>query len=96
MRDERQKEQESSRDRAPPCPLLVVERFSWRETLFSERGTFVAIASGYLLLWTKGSFLSVCQRYQDATDRYGLHASPIFSTRFASGRFRSRTAAESR
>ena len=37
----------------------------------------------------KGSFLSVCHRYQDATDRYGFHASPIFSTRFASGRFRS-------
>jgi protein-S-isoprenylcysteine O-methyltransferase Ste14 len=30
--------------------------FSWRETLFSERGTFVAIALGYLLLWTKARF----------------------------------------
>ena len=27
--------------------------FSWRETLFSERGTLVAIALGYLLLWVK-------------------------------------------
>ena len=31
----------------------VVERFSWRETLFSERGTLIAIAAGYLLLWFK-------------------------------------------
>jgi protein-S-isoprenylcysteine O-methyltransferase Ste14 len=30
--------------------------FSWRETLFSERGTFVAIAVGYLLLWLKARF----------------------------------------
>ena len=29
------------------------EAFSWRETLFSERGTFIAIAVGYLLLWLK-------------------------------------------
>jgi protein-S-isoprenylcysteine O-methyltransferase Ste14 len=27
--------------------------FSWRETLFSERGTLIAIATGYLLLWVK-------------------------------------------
>jgi protein-S-isoprenylcysteine O-methyltransferase Ste14 len=32
------------------------EAFSWRETLFSERGTFVAIAAGYLLLWIKARF----------------------------------------
>jgi protein-S-isoprenylcysteine O-methyltransferase Ste14 len=30
--------------------------FSWRETLFSERGTLIAIAVGYLLLWTKARF----------------------------------------
>jgi hypothetical protein len=30
--------------------------FSWRQTLFSERGTFVAIAAGYLLLWLKARF----------------------------------------
>jgi len=29
------------------------ERFSWRETLFSERGTLIAIAIGYVLLWVK-------------------------------------------
>jgi protein-S-isoprenylcysteine O-methyltransferase Ste14 len=27
--------------------------YSWRETLFSERGTLIAIAVGYLLLWLK-------------------------------------------
>lgn len=27
--------------------------FSWRETLFSERGTLLAIAVGYVLLWLK-------------------------------------------
>jgi protein-S-isoprenylcysteine O-methyltransferase Ste14 len=31
-------------------------RFSWRETFFSERGTLVAIAAGYLLLWLKARF----------------------------------------
>jgi protein-S-isoprenylcysteine O-methyltransferase Ste14 len=30
--------------------------FSWRQTLFSERGTLVAIATGYLLLWLKHHF----------------------------------------
>jgi protein-S-isoprenylcysteine O-methyltransferase Ste14 len=30
-----------------------VGRFSWRETLFSERGTLIAIALGFLLLWLK-------------------------------------------
>jgi protein-S-isoprenylcysteine O-methyltransferase Ste14 len=34
----------------------AVERFSWRDTLFSERGTFVAIAVGYLLLWLRSRF----------------------------------------
>jgi protein-S-isoprenylcysteine O-methyltransferase Ste14 len=28
-------------------------QFSWRETLFSERGTLIAIAVGYALLWLK-------------------------------------------
>jgi protein-S-isoprenylcysteine O-methyltransferase Ste14 len=27
--------------------------YSWRDTLFSERGTLIAIAVGYLLLWIK-------------------------------------------
>jgi protein-S-isoprenylcysteine O-methyltransferase Ste14 len=30
--------------------------FSWRETLFSERGTLLAIAVGFLLLWIKARF----------------------------------------
>ena len=29
------------------------EGFSWRATLFSERGTFIAMAVGYVLLWLK-------------------------------------------
>jgi protein-S-isoprenylcysteine O-methyltransferase Ste14 len=36
--------------------VSAVEGFSWRETLFSERGTFVAMAVGYLLLWTRARF----------------------------------------
>jgi hypothetical protein len=28
----------------------------WRETLFSERGTLIAIGVGYLLLWMKSAF----------------------------------------
>lgn len=31
----------------------LTEGFSWRATLFSERGTFVAIAIGYAALWIK-------------------------------------------
>ena len=30
--------------------------FSWRETLFSERGTLIAIGVGFLLLWLKARF----------------------------------------
>jgi protein-S-isoprenylcysteine O-methyltransferase Ste14 len=30
--------------------------FSWRETLFSERGTLIAIVVGYVLLWLKARF----------------------------------------
>jgi protein-S-isoprenylcysteine O-methyltransferase Ste14 len=42
-------------------PLMVSpsnhERaYSWRETLFSERGTLLAIAAGYLLLWLQARF----------------------------------------
>jgi protein-S-isoprenylcysteine O-methyltransferase Ste14 len=33
-----------------PSPANV---FSWRETFYSERGTLIAIAAGYLLLWIK-------------------------------------------
>ena len=41
-------------------PLMVSssnhERFSWRETLFSERGTLLAMCAGYLLLWLRARF----------------------------------------
>jgi protein-S-isoprenylcysteine O-methyltransferase Ste14 len=30
--------------------------FSWTETIFSERGTLIAIAAGYLLLWAKAGW----------------------------------------
>ena len=30
--------------------------FSWRATLFSERGTLIAIAAGFFLLWIKARF----------------------------------------
>jgi protein-S-isoprenylcysteine O-methyltransferase Ste14 len=30
--------------------------FSWGETLFSERGTLLAVGAGYLLLWLKARF----------------------------------------
>ncbi|MGH9144805.1 MAG: methyltransferase family protein [Vicinamibacterales bacterium] len=39
---------------ARPVPSAVA--FSWRATLFSERGTFVALVAGYLLLWAKARF----------------------------------------
>jgi protein-S-isoprenylcysteine O-methyltransferase Ste14 len=34
----------------------VVGSFSWRETIFSERGTLLAIVAGYSLLWLKARF----------------------------------------
>jgi protein-S-isoprenylcysteine O-methyltransferase Ste14 len=34
----------------------ATEGFSWRATLFSERGTLLAIVAGYLLLWLKARF----------------------------------------
>lgn len=33
--------------------VSAVNSFSWRETFFSERGTLIAIAAGYVLLWVK-------------------------------------------
>jgi protein-S-isoprenylcysteine O-methyltransferase Ste14 len=30
--------------------------FSWRQTIFSERGTLIAIGAGFLLLWLKARF----------------------------------------
>jgi protein-S-isoprenylcysteine O-methyltransferase Ste14 len=34
----------------------AVTLFSWTDTLFSERGTLLAIAAGYALLWLKARF----------------------------------------
>ena len=34
-------------------PQISSPTFSWRDTLFSERGTLLAIALGYALLWYK-------------------------------------------
>src|SRR5262249_41271013 len=35
--------------------LTSAPRFSWGDTLFSERGTLIAIFAGFLLLWLKSS-----------------------------------------
>jgi len=37
-------------------PGTDLDGFSWRETLFSERGTLLAIAAGYFLLWLMARF----------------------------------------
>ena len=37
----------------PDLAASAVNVFSWRETFYSERGTLIAIAMGYLLLWIK-------------------------------------------
>jgi protein-S-isoprenylcysteine O-methyltransferase Ste14 len=52
---ERRKENLLERDSCASLPSSVVkhEPFSWTETLFSERGTLVAVAVGYVLLWLK-------------------------------------------
>jgi protein-S-isoprenylcysteine O-methyltransferase Ste14 len=39
-------------------PQPAVGGFSWRETLFSERGTLIAIGVGYVLLYLKDRILS--------------------------------------
>jgi protein-S-isoprenylcysteine O-methyltransferase Ste14 len=45
---------ENLQDRTSVSPeSSVVTGFSWRETIFSERGTLIAIAGGYVLLWIK-------------------------------------------
>ena len=38
---------------ASPPPAAT---FSWRETVFSERGTLIAIGAGFALLWLKARF----------------------------------------
>lgn len=41
-----------------PVPAPTRSAFSWRETFYSERGTLIAIALGYVLLWAKTQVLS--------------------------------------
>jgi protein-S-isoprenylcysteine O-methyltransferase Ste14 len=40
----------------PPAPSAPAVTFSWRQTLFSERGTLIAIGAGFVLLWLKARF----------------------------------------
>jgi protein-S-isoprenylcysteine O-methyltransferase Ste14 len=54
-RDERRDEDLFEKDLSASFVSSAVKQqaFSWRATLFSERGTFIAIALGYLVLWLK-------------------------------------------
>jgi protein-S-isoprenylcysteine O-methyltransferase Ste14 len=45
-----------SADQAAPGTEGTRHAFSWRDTFFSERGTLLAIAIGYGLLWLKARF----------------------------------------
>jgi protein-S-isoprenylcysteine O-methyltransferase Ste14 len=56
--DERREEDLLEEDISAGFAVSAVRQpaFSWRATLFSERGTFVAMAVGYLLLWIKARF----------------------------------------
>jgi protein-S-isoprenylcysteine O-methyltransferase Ste14 len=45
-------ERRTNQFRAAGAAISAVA-FSWKETLFSERGTLIAIALGYVLLWLK-------------------------------------------
>jgi protein-S-isoprenylcysteine O-methyltransferase Ste14 len=51
----RRSENNPEGDLSAGSAVSAVERdpYSWPETLFSERGTLLAIAGGYLLLWLK-------------------------------------------
>jgi protein-S-isoprenylcysteine O-methyltransferase Ste14 len=40
-----------------PPSAIASSSYSWRETLFSERGTLIAIAVGYASLWVKTTVL---------------------------------------
>jgi len=45
-------------DRTVDSRQSTVDCHSWRETFFSERGTLIAIAAGYVLLWIKHRSMS--------------------------------------
>ncbi len=44
---------ESDSSESSAASAVTGDAFSWGETLFSERGTLIAIAAGYTLLWLK-------------------------------------------
>ena len=54
--DREERKARKKQDLSASSASSAVKSFSWSDTLFSERGTFVAIALGYLLLWTKARF----------------------------------------
>jgi protein-S-isoprenylcysteine O-methyltransferase Ste14 len=54
-RARRDRRNRSAKDLAAISTLSAVA-FSWRATMFSERGTLIAIAAGYLLLWIRARF----------------------------------------
>jgi protein-S-isoprenylcysteine O-methyltransferase Ste14 len=56
MFNRRERQERRDQDFSASRASSAVTSFSWTETLFSERGTFVAIALGYLLLWIKARF----------------------------------------
>jgi protein-S-isoprenylcysteine O-methyltransferase Ste14 len=47
------KDRKQRNDRKDGCAVSATSSFSARATLFSERGTLIAIAAGYVLLWIK-------------------------------------------
>lgn len=54
--ERKDRREEDDRSALSASSAIKQQAFSWRATLFSERGTFVAMTLGYLLLWTKARF----------------------------------------
>jgi protein-S-isoprenylcysteine O-methyltransferase Ste14 len=52
----RERGERREKDLSAGSAISAVKPYSLRETVFSERGTLVAIAAGYLLLWMKARF----------------------------------------
>ncbi len=52
-RDYMTRSRDGFRDRRSRSGSPAAPAFSWRETLFSERGTLMAIVAGFVLLWVK-------------------------------------------
>ena len=49
----RERKERREQDFSARSASSAVKSFSWTDTLFSERGTLIAIAAGYTLLWLK-------------------------------------------